>query len=37
MLKLKDYQNTMRQNGIDPGPFDEQDEIIDYLGGTSGK
>lgn len=30
----KDYENTLRQNGIDPGTFDERDEIIEYLGGT---
>lgn len=34
MLRLQDYENTLRQNGIDPGTFDERDEIIEYLGGT---
>merc|ERR1711935_527891 len=34
MLKLQDYENTLRQNGIDPGTFEERDEIIEYLGGT---
>ena len=34
MYIFKDYENTLRQNGIDPGTFEERDEIIEYLGGT---
>ena len=34
ILKVQDNENQMRQNGIDPGHFDERDEIIEYLGGA---
>ena len=33
-IQNQEYETTLRNNGIDPGPFEERDEYIEYLGGT---
>ena len=35
MLRVQDHENSLRNNGIDPGPFEQRDAIVEYLGGSS--